>query len=365
MTLHESKPTAYPDFGRAGGRPPFGGTGTGTSAQAPGARPATEEASAAPGGTDTRIPAGPTGSPPGGAGPLPATGGKHGYLGEAPTTIPQAPAGPVASRRALRALHKHASLGPLRSDDPAGAAGDDFFDLLARLAEPEDWGGRGGDGTWVLREYVECAFERLYQQRQIVTAAGGTHSVFNTGLVTPQQEAIYGLFVPSRDPDGAPWQLQGWYPESERELQDRFSELPRAATYADDPAELVYDWRRDLVVTPRHLLESPENLAVLPAPLNSNPYQAGLVLEGAVRRAEARVRRDYRAAVPCWDPAAEEVRLLVPLSLTTPETVDTALVVTREEGQNVYRGQALLALDTAYARARQLARPHDWLRPRS
>jgi len=385
VTPHEPKSTAYHDPGHLGGPHPFGGA---------------EGASPAAAATDALGGTGAAGLPPSYGGPLtgskgtddPLAGvsgsagtaaagsrGRHAYLEEAAAylsetaaAVPQAQpasAQPI-SRRSQRALYKHATLGPLRAEDPS-ASGEDFFDLLARLAEPEEWGGAPSgpaqvarsDDTWVLREYIEQTFERLYRQRRILTSPDGAHSVFNTGLVTSRQEEIYGLFVPSRDPDGAPWRLQGWYTESERELQTHFPELPPAATYAEEPAELVYDWRCELVVNAGRLLESAENLAALPAPLNANPYQAGLVLEGAVRRAQSRARRDYRAAVPCWDPLSERVRLLLPLSLTSPDAVDAALMVGREDAQEVYRGHRLLALDIAYARARQLARPHDWLTP--
>lgn len=344
MTLHESKHAGYTDFSRLHqnflGEPERfqpGGPPPGTSA-APGSVP-------------------PPSVPPVARSVVPA----------APPAAPQ-----QASRLFQRVLYKHADLGPLRSDPdrrpPAGE--DDCFDRLARFAESESWSGpgpvrHGGPGAaghdelWVLREYVEWTFERLHQQRQVLTSPDGSYSLFNTGLATPQQEIVYGLFVPNRNPDGAPWQLAGWYPESERELPDHFPELPGFATYTDSPSDFVYDWRRELTVNPKHLLESQENLGSLPDPLRSNPYQASLVLEGAVRRAEARVRRGYRVAVPCWDPAAERVHLLLPLALTTPETVDVALMVSLEG--DTYRGTMVLDLDVAYARARLIARPEEWL----
>jgi Domain of unknown function (DUF3825) len=297
----------------------------------------------------------------------------------APSVVPAA-APPAASRPAARlfqrALYKHADLGPLRSDPdrrpPAGE--DDCFEQLARLTEPESWSGpasarHDGPGSAgydelrvlrVLREYIEWTFERLHQQRQVLTSLDGAYSLFNTGLATPQQETVYGLFVPNRNPDGAPWQLAGWYSESDRRLLDHIPELPGFAAYTDSPGDFVYDWRRELTVNPKHLLESQESLGCLPDPLRSNPYQASLVLEGAVRRAEARVRRSYRVAVPCWDPAAERVALLLPLSLTTPETVDVALMVSLEG--DTYRGTMVLGLDVAYVRARLIARPEEWLR---
>jgi hypothetical protein len=386
VTLHESKHAGYNDLGRhhqhfIGETPamrshsPQGQSPQGQSPQAPPGRPP-EFPPAQPGGIGGG--AGPAGAP---AGPPPAmppaTPQPQPNPQAQPTGPPtqpppaQAPAqaqapspppAPAKARRPQRALYKHADLGRLRTDGDQAVVEDDAFDRLAQIAEPENWAGPAQarhDETWVLREYVEWTFERLYQQRQVVNSPDGAHSVFNTGLATTQQETVYGLFVPNRDPDGPPWQLKGWLAESDRRLHDHFPALPGFAAYTEDPADFVYDWRRTLMVSPKHLLESQENLGSLPDPFRSNPYQASLVMEGAVRRAEARVRRSYRVAVPCWDPARERLQLLLPLSLTTPENVDVALV-TSPEGDS-YHGHTVLGLDLAYARARQIARPEEWL----
>jgi hypothetical protein len=370
VTLHESKHAGYNDLGRhhqhfIGAAPseaaqsarspefppsqPSGG-GPGPVGSGRPAGPAGPPAGSANGGTPAMSPMAPPGAPQPPSAPPPAAA--------APSTPPQ----PRRSQRVQRALYKHADLGRLRTEAEQAGGEDDAFDQLARMAEPENWAGPSQarhDETWVLREYVEWTFERLYQQRQITNSPDGAHSVFNTGLATAQHETIFGLFVPNRDPDGPPWQLKGWYPDSDRHLHDHFPALPGFATYTDDPGDYVYDWRRSLVVSPKHLLESQENLGSLPDPLRSNPYQASLVMEGAVRRAEARVRRSYRAAVPCWDPARERIQLLLPLSLTSPENVDVALVTTHEG--DAYHGHTVLGLDIAYARARQIARPEEWL----
>lgn len=297
MTLHESQPSPFPDLGR-----------------------------------------------------LPFAPEPRQFLGEPPVS-------PARPQRPQRALYEHAELGPLRVD---GTTTEDCFDRLARLAEPEKWSAARRDETWVLREYLEQTFERLHVQRRVLASPDGARSVFHTGLATSQQEAIYGLCVPGHNADGAPWQLEGWFTENDPRLSAHFPELPDLAVYTEDPAELVYDWRCPLAANPRALLESKDVLGELPGPLRTNPYLAGLVMEGAVRRAEARARRHYRAAVPAWDPAAERVVLLLPLALSAPETVDVALVVAKEGG--AYRGLSILGLDLAYARARLLSRPEDWIK---
>lgn len=283
----------------------------------------------------------------------------HSGLGRLPYPPPEPrqflgdPPAQARPPRPHRALYEHVELGALRIDSNIT---EDCFDRLARLAAPESWGAPRRDETWVLREYLEQTFERLHVQRLVMTSSDGSLSVFNTGLATPQHEAIYGLCMPSQNADGAPWQLEGWHPESDARLSGG---LPGFATYTEDPGDYVYDWRCELNVNHRTLLEAKDTLAELPGPLRSNPYLAGLVMEGAIRRAEARVRRNHRAAVPAWDPAAERVRLLLPLALSSAETVDVALVVSREG--DAYRGITLLGLDVARARARQIARPEEWL----
>lgn len=241
------------------------------------------------------------------------------------------------------ALYRYADLGSA-----------DFAEPLARLAEPEPW----GEGA--LRDYLEQTFERLSRSGQIAISADNGFSAFNTGLGTPLQETIYGLFLRNHVQGGPPWQLSGWLPDGDRALLDRFPEPPPQAVYAQAPADYVYDGRRELHVMPKELLATSENLTVLPGPLRSNPYQAGLVLEGAVRRVQARVRRSHRAAVPGWDPATERLQLLLPLALTNPDTVDVALAVV-PDGEAAYRGVAVLPLDLAYARARLVGRPAEWL----
>lgn len=271
---------------------------------------------------------------------------------------PPSAAVPAASRpvRPARALYEQVELGPLRID---GTTTEDCFDRLARIAAPEPWTVAGHDETWLLREYLEQTFERLHAQRRVAVAADGSRSLFDTGLTTAEDGAIYGLCLPGSNPDGAPWALQGWVTEGDARVADHFTEAPGRADYAADPAELVYDWRNPLSVQPRALLEGRESVAALPGSLRTNPYLAGLVMEGAVRRAEERVRRDPRTAVPAWDPAAERVLLLLPLALSSPDAADVALVVARETAVN--RGVSLLALDMARARARLVSRPAAWI----
>lgn len=260
-------------------------------------------------------------------------------------------------------------MGYIRSDaDFRGGTGDaDIFDHLAELAEPENWDGREPamqGSNRILRNYVRWTFERTHQQGKISTSADGAYSAFNTGLATARQEAIYGLFRRNDRTDSKPWVFVDWRVESRRDFMEHFppSLRPDLATYTDNPADYIYDWRRELVVSVDHILDDQGNLARFPAMLRENPHLARMTLNGAVAGAEDRVRRNYKAAVPTWYPTQNTIQLLLPLSLLDASVVDLALVVSRQG--EFYRGHTVLTTAMAYNNARLLARPDsDWLQP--
>lgn len=248
-----------------------------------------------------------------------------------------------------------------------GTGDPDLFDRLAEIAEPENWDGRETDspgGNRILRNYIRWTFERAHQQSKISTSSDGSYSAFNTGLATARQETIYGLFRRNDRPDSQPWIFADWRLESKRNFMDHFppSLRPDFVTYTNDPADYIYDWRRELVVSVDHILDDQGNLARFPATLQGNPHLARMALKGAVDGAAHRVRRNYKGAVPTWYPAQDTVQLLLPLSLLDASVVDLALVVSRQG--EFYRGHTVLTTAMAYSNARLLARPDsDWLQP--
>ncbi|GGP02165.1 hypothetical protein GCM10012278_08310 [Nonomuraea glycinis] len=266
------------------------------------------------------------------------------------------------------ALYDYAHLGYVRSGANLshGTGDPDLFDRLADLAEHERWDGLEAEaqgGNRILRNYIRWTFERAHQQDKISTTADRNYSAFNTGLATDRQATIYGLFRRNNRPD-KPWAFVDWRVESGRDFMDHFppSMRPDVVTYADNPADYIYDWRQELVVNVDHILDDQGNLERFPAALRENPHLARMALKGAVDGAEDRVRRNYKAAVPTWYPAQDRVQLLLPLSLLDAIVVDLALVVSRQG--EYYRGHTVLTTAMAYNNARLLARPDsDWLQP--
>ncbi len=88
---------------------------------------------------------------------------------------------------------------------------------LAGLAQPEDWSYRNASSEHplpILRNYIDYSFRRAYVQGRVPTvdAEGAPFACFNTGLLTPHFERIFGYFV-KQTRGGLPqlWYLEGFY----------------------------------------------------------------------------------------------------------------------------------------------------------
>lgn len=276
-------------------------------------------------------------------------------------------AAPSRARGTRDALFEYAYLGHVRTADERrqNSGTQDYLDRLADLAEDEDWDGLDATFTGemrILKNYVQRTFEHVHGQGQVRESADGSYSVFNTGLSTRRQQTIYGVFVRNSATGQQKWRFRDWHVESSRMVLDNFPELPDFAVYTTDPADYIYDWRRRLVVDFEHVVG--DNLERFPPELQGNAYSAELHLKSAVELAEKRVRRNYKAAVPFWYVTQKQVQLLLPLSLRDKDSVDLALVVSRQG--EYYRGHTVLTTAMAYSNARLLTRPDsDWLRPLS
>ena len=236
--------------------------------------------------------------------------------------------------------------------------------VLARLARPEKWdASRQGNAPprLVLRHYLNDTFAQVQEEGRIAVAteAGGRPiASFNTGLVTADQEALYGYFEDNPDTrTGQKWVFLTFCVASDPRLYN-FPALPDPATYFARSEELVYDTTRALVVDYGQLLR---DVASRLAPGSVSAVALSRqTLEDAVKTALVRVRRNHNTAVPMY--SNRSIGLLLPLCLDVPHKADLALVVARTH--DGYGASSVLPLDVAYRYARLLARPDDdWLTP--
>jgi len=266
---------------------------------------------------------------------------------------------------------------------------------LAELAEPERWTYHTVPSEKplpILDLYVRHTFIRAFDQQKIVEA--DQMACFNTGLLTPGHEEIFGLFTQSDNYDRSrpqsggnrKWWLKTWARSGDRALTD-FMEFPRLAEYWVDPKDLVFDPKLQVQLNLDHIIK--DNLNRFPEELGGKVDAAGVptdlsgedsddeaemvgdtafdhaiplatrnALEGAMKHSVRLAQRSYRIAVPQFYHG--KIQLLVPLFLRDSSKPDLALTLERHGGW--YRAATILYMDWAYNHARLLARPNsEWL----
>lgn len=176
-------------------------------------------------------------------------------------------------------------------------------------------------------------------------------------MTTEYFDPIFAAFSENNSEDGdEPFFLRGFFTESQHPLTC-FPRRPDPANYFTDPADLIYDRRLSLVRNVEHIVERIERF---PPHYRDNPRRLVNAVDIAISRAEQRVIRNYKTAIPQYNRG--RIQLLLPLCLDDPAVADVALVIGKEGA--VYKGYTVLTLDMAYNNARLLTRPdREWLIP--
>jgi|ERR1044072_3573340 hypothetical protein len=116
---------------------------------------------------------------------------------------------------------------------------DSRLHVLAELAERERWTYRSVPDKSplpVLDSYIRYTFMRVYEQAKVATT--DQLACFNTGLLTANQEEIFGVFrlndffISDQPPSqtNKQWFLTSWARAGDRLLTD-FLEMPTLASY--------------------------------------------------------------------------------------------------------------------------------------
>lgn len=230
---------------------------------------------------------------------------------------------------------------------------------LSVLAMAESWDYKNHpSGTKpILWNYIHHTFSKVQSENKIEVS--GNFSLFNTGLVTGNQEEIFGYFEKNKNPHAkSEWFFHGWRKKSDRDLM-KFTKLPEVANYFDNPNELIYDTRLELRINIDHIIV--DNKDRFPQPIISmDDHILATLLEGTVEDAKRRIKRNYKTAIPQYFKG--KLQLLLPLCLMSKSKADLALVVEKEN--DTYRATTCLTLDMAINNARLIAKPDDeWLKP--
>ena len=242
-----------------------------------------------------------------------------------------------------------------------------IIEQLSNLAENEDWDyhhsvDTGGTGHPILENYIKNTYRRLATEKKIAFSSDNKFACFDTGLISrTQNEPIYMMFTENTNPNvKCYWHFYRFFRRGEYDVS-KFQKLPEMAFYWEDPSKLIYDTRKELVVNIEHMIV--DNKHRFPAPYNTMPdYNLKLYIDGCIKAALEKVKRNYKIAVPQYFLTTGTIQLLIPLCLSNSNTADLAIVV--EDYGTMYRASTCLTLDMAINNARLLARPdRDWLNP--
>ena len=283
---------------------------------------------------------------------------------------------------------------------------------LARMVAPERWSypgtevapsAAGATRYGILREYLVVTFHRVRAQGKLETSSAGDFAAFNTGLATPSGDDVFACFEPCRV--NTPWRFAGFALAGSGELGRRITSelecIPQAATYLtslDDvvpqpDARVALDFHtllddclgrlprgflRDALAdmegpcgmldrmgdTSLPVAQRTEAQVRLARFITGTPAvyrRLTRALDDAVDAAIAACRRNYRLAVPVFDPAADAMKLLLPLCLVNDRQADVALVVQRQPS-GIWQGTRFVSLPRAYVSARVVsAEQPQWL----
>lgn len=280
---------------------------------------------------------------------------------------------------------------------------EDRLESLRNMAEPERWtylSVPAQSSLPVLDSYVQFTFQQLHAQGKV--AEIDDLCCFNTGLLTPAQEEIFGVFAvsdrfePNRPVahENKKWFLKLWARNGDRILNN-FSDLPKMATYWTDPANLIFNPNLEVRPNVDHIIR--ENLNRFPVELGGQinedgvpldlkpspdlevegdevhqlnvdeedhsknlvpPLKTRIALDGAIKHSIRLAERSYRVAVPQF--YRNGIQLLIPLYLRDASRPDLALTLEQHDGW--YRAATVLYPDWAYRHARLLSRPNsEWL----
>ncbi len=290
---------------------------------------------------------------------------------------------------------------------------------LKDLAVNEDWDYVGENDNYILRNYLQYTFVKLWNENKISYSADESYAAFNTGLVNRVFEYIYAVFERIKDaaPNGWQWKIAGFCAAGTgtrglgKTLVRNFNPLPVAAKYFDKSGNMIYDIDFDTPLENQipqfdyeHIIfqrcerlgvtffknqayDYPELLDLLDTILNTTSHddqkalwrEVGKFIEeedelldrykdrlhDALKKAIKRVAWNYRTAIPYYSPASNKNCLLLPLYLTSRDTPDVAMVI-EQLAIGTYYGHTIITLDMAYSNARLVCKPdNDWLSPSS
>ena len=235
-----------------------------------------------------------------------------------------------------------------------------YYNKIRYLAGmcPEKWSFGDNNDNRILINYIEHTFRKLEEENKIIQTP--SYALLNTGQFTKYYESIYAHFIPNSNQNAQKWRLDGFF-TSYQLLSLKISETPERANYFTNPADLVFDTNCEIIPQYDHIFNDEENRLRIPESVRDSALRTAL-FDGAIKMARNMIDANYKTAVPQYYKG--KIQLLIPIFLTTQNSPDLALVVSKNEDGIKYLGHTCLTIDMAYNNARLIARPDSaWLKP--
>lgn len=237
------------------------------------------------------------------------------------------------------------------------------LDYLRSIAEPENWNQTDNDSGYknsTLFYYIVHTFDRCYRQTKIVIDENEENAVFNTGLMTPQGDEIYGVFVKSLNYSEEKtnfnyWHFQAFVEEGSRRFMQLNLQKPELATYFNNFNELYFNPDYEIELNFDHIYD--DNFHRLPKELTTlDKTTARHVFEGFLNFTRKKIKRNNRIPVPQF--YNNKISFLIPVKVFGTKTV----VIAVEKINGVYSGNTVLTMGMAYNCARLINKPEsEWL----
>lgn len=239
------------------------------------------------------------------------------------------------------------------------------LELLAKMAQPEIWTYkkiREKDPFRILRNYINFTYNRLDEEKKIITSDNGEYRCMNTGLLTIYDQEIVMLLQKSGKEGGLPWYLVGFFKETDKRFTMHFSQVPPLANYFDNVNDLIYDSTLELNLRKEHIIDDNIDRFIEAGYTDKNIIS--FLLDSAKSTLEKKLRRNFKLALPFYyhdtKTGENKIQLLAPLYFPGAP-VKLALVMNKvqSEANCYYEGVTVLPVEWAYMNSRLIVRPDE------
>lgn len=279
---------------------------------------------------------------------------------------------------------------------------------LAALAKKEKWCYRHSKDEYIiLKIYLQYTFATIWKQKLFIFNNSTGFGSFNTGLVTDDYQAIYGVVQKNNLKDSSlPYLFEGFAIAGSKGLGktivESFNPLPKKAKYLTDIKDAFFDPNSLIFPDFEHIIN--DNLDRFPidflktifTPFKSEYQLLCKVISAnseykkqflykklseavqknnllynllhsalftTIERSKRMVEQDYRLALPSFFPTRNVMSMMLPLVFDTKKGVQAVLLVEHNQIGN-YQGQTILTLKQCYVNARLISPlDHTFLNP--